>query len=531
MFGAWVIPLAVTLIFSLYSWFIDNKDHIEFLSTAQYFIHGNGFVNPVKSVFTVEAPSPIPAFAYRGALYPLLLALFLKISPHLLNLKILNACLASLAPLLTFLVSRKIMNEKAAFLGVLLFFTSPGWIFVVQTPWSEPLICILWLIPLACCMSLKPGWGQSLLTGLAAGLAWTVKPQLGFFVPLLGLNLLATTGWKPFIRNRFYWGTALTYFIFTFSIKLIYHQATGTWPYQAYAAWLGVLRNRDVLMVNVPESGSVIHFVFTNIHSLFLSWIRNVATFARVFLSGYYSVLIFLFLPAILSGFKKNRNQSVPFFLSISVVALTALNWFLWSITDATRSYLLPMLLLHLLCMVYAQKWIDRYFKQLLVVFCLLFVPWMAWRFGAQREAYLHDPRAKDFPVLAEHYAPFCSQWDNRILAAYNGWNYHVICGNPVVILPFDLDNEAHTNTFIDKEKVTSILAPEPYPSFEFLHHFNRLQLIDTFTFHNMPLMRLYHTSLEFYPLRLKPVPPLYFLVEEEIRRIEKLNPGHENQD
>lgn len=524
IFWVWGVSFAVTLIFALYSWFIDNKDHVEFMGTALYLINGNGWVNPLKIIYNFDAPAPVPAFAFRGAFYPLILALFLKISPHVLSLKIFNALLASLTAPIAFVLFKRFYSARSAFFGALFFFTTPGWLVVAKTPWSEPLVCLMWLVPLACWFLISPSTGQALLTGFVAILAWGTKPQLGFFFPLLGLSLLILSGWKKFIQNRLFWMGTLTFYLGTGLIKLFYHHYSDLWPYFAYQTWLRSESNAAALHFQTDFSQSVMAFFISHYRPIIDLILSNISIFFKMLFSGYYFFCVPLFPLGLYFWLRQKRKSVFSTLLWLSSVSFILLNWALWSLTDVTRSYLLPLLLIHFAVIALIEEKFPRFFMPLMYGLLILIIPLRLQIFSAQKSIYKNDARILLLPEMERNYGPHCAELSGKNIAAFNGWNAFSICGSPVNILPDDITSEAVLSEFIAREKIGVILTTNNHPELDVINHSTQLKPIFSFTLSNGWAVNAFSTLFqETKALTIKPV-PIYPLLLEEINRIKSLS-------
>lgn len=518
----WACSFVLILLFSFNTWFLENMDHVEFLATANNWVHGNGFINPLKTIYNIKTTAPIPAFSFRGVLYPFILALFLKVSPHLWGLKVMNSFLASLVPTTAFILAEYFWGKKTAIIGTLVFFTSPGWFYISKTPWSEPLVCLMWLLIMCVWFLPKPSFKQALFTGILSSIAWTAKPQIDFFIPLLGLSLLVSQGWGRLIKNKFYWIAALTYFFITIFIKIYFHWETGSFPYQGYGAWLHATSNDYALLYQTDYSQPVWQFVFNHWDAVWTGIKLNLSSFTKMMMKGYYSYLALLFLPVLVQGLTPQKKSSRNFFISLSILFLLLLNWGLWNITSADRSYLLPLLLLNFLCAGYLQKWIEKYFTPAMALSLLLTIPLTAFGLMDSRKNYIHNSLADGFPQLQAIYSPICPLLQDKVTAAINGWYLFEICGNPVSILPHDINNEAILAKFIQQEKVSFVLVDDTL-SYEVIRNSPQLKLVATLPMGKKPTQRLYQTHLELPPLKLNPAPTTYEWLREDTIRINAL--------
>lgn len=522
---SFLVPFCICLLFSLNTWFFYNRDQVEFFSTANYFIHGNGFVNPIKSVFNIANTVPIPALGFRGALYPLLLSIFLKLFTHLLPIKISIIFLDSLVPLVSYLIFSSLMNRKAALIGVLFFFTSPGWIYITRTPWSEPLTCLMWLLVFASWFCLQPSIKRGFLTGVVTAIAWTSKPQLVFFIPLLGLSLLLAGGLKKLFQEKAFWTAIFTFYSLTLAAKLIYHHTTGVWPYEAYSAWLRVPSNNDTLMYQIDFHQPVWKFLTTHVIIVIKKIRANIFEFSTLFITGFYSYFILIFLPVLADGLNPKKAKSPQLFLCLATLFFIFLHWALWSVTDSVRYYLISMLMLHFLCTAYLQKWIERFFMPAIAVFCFIVLPFKVWELRIVMQEYsTHDHPA--FQIKSEWILPFCPQFENKVLAASNGQDQFQVCGTPTVILPSDIDNAETLNRFVENEKVNFIITQDSKEC-AFINTSSNLELMSVSTNPEIRTLYLYRTHLNNADLNLHPVPSFYYLVREEISYMQ--NPFHVN--
>ena len=98
---------------------------------AHAWVAGRGFVNPVMLSFTLEgATPPLPGFATRAPLLPVLLAIPISLGASLHTLGIVHQAWAALVVGALFLVAARSMSLAAAAACAVTFAWSTGWLVV-----------------------------------------------------------------------------------------------------------------------------------------------------------------------------------------------------------------------------------------------------------------------------------------------------------------------------------------------------------------------------------------------------------------
>lgn len=442
-------------------------DAVEFLAIANSWVHGAGFVDPIKWTYYLDVTAPFPAFALRPPVPPLLFALPLALGGSVAAVKAFHALLGSLVAGSVVLLARRTMRLPAAVACGLLIGLSPAWTHLALMPLSDlPAIGALLGV-----LATAPGTTRSARGALACVLAtllgWTTRPNLLLLVGAIVLCAVWAQGVRASWRSRplriYLGGVVAGYALIHWLTVLV----TGFAPYQGYGFMMEMLSDLSALSYQKEYVGAVT-FVWRHLGAVLGAIGRNAVELVwYLFASppfGYVgwialpgSVYCVLFARGDAERVARLRLAGLATWIFAAQAVLT------YGAFDAYR-YPLPTVVCGALC---GFAWLDDLMRRSKERACapqrpravaaasgaLALVPLVAAvallvQLGGtkmlrsavpQWQAFLTDaprPVAKAGSELGE----LCrSMRRGMLVAAADPWSVHALCGNPAITLPRDL--------------------------------------------------------------------------------------------
>jgi hypothetical protein len=211
-----------------------SPDSVEHLAIANAWIHGAGFVCPVQWHYYLAETVPLPAFAIRPPVVPLLAAIVFAFGATVRGVIVLHAVWASLITAAMFLVASRFMRRPAAAAAALMLSQSKAWVLLSATPLTEATAVGSYLLVLATARAVTRSVPAALVCAVATLLAWLTRPNLGALVLAVAAAALWELGPKRGIRNASTWVYVLGFSGLCALIYLTVTAATGHAPYAGY---------------------------------------------------------------------------------------------------------------------------------------------------------------------------------------------------------------------------------------------------------------------------------------------------------
>jgi hypothetical protein len=248
--------------FALERWQLSH-DAVEYLGIAHAWVHGAGFVDPILWSFYLPGSPPLPAFALRPPLVPLLLAMPLASGATLAQVMWIHALWASALVGASVLVARRFMGLPAATAVGIGFGGSLGWSFVARHPWTEATSLGAFLLVLATARGVTHSIPLALACSVASVLAWSTRPNLALVVPAIAAASVWQLGARGAFRCRPLGAYLLGFVALHQLLGLGIRGLGGLGPYAGYGALIEVLGRADFSRYSI---GSVDPWTFVLMH-------------------------------------------------------------------------------------------------------------------------------------------------------------------------------------------------------------------------------------------------------------------------
>lgn len=476
MLGASVAVGLVSALFALphalSAWWL-SPDAIEHLAIANAWRHGSGFVDPVQwNYFLQDHFAPLPAFAERAPVVPVLFALAFEFGATVSNISPLHAIWASTIIALTVPAACQFMRLPAATATALLIGLSPGWILLARYPWTECTAFGAYLLILVSARGVMRSASGAILCALATELAWATRPNLEAIAVAVIVAAVWEVGWRRSVRHAGLWIYALALIALHLSIGILVKSITGLAPYAGYAVG-EVLRDTDAFHYRMEYLGPLT-FVRTHASELLPSMKVGFDILCqKLYGDGTFHHLGWLLLPALpyalasrrAGSFEQRINAFSALGLSVVVVAvgLQSFDANRYPLFGATGAALCGMAMIDDLALLAGEYFRGILGRATVTLFALLplvgAVLLICFTTASQS---LQDSRAAwqsyqqrgtvefiDWGLNGST-QQFCRHMDrDAIVAGANPWSYTFWCGNAALFLPIDLGTVEWQQRFI----------------------------------------------------------------------------------
>jgi hypothetical protein len=478
-----------------------SEDALEYAGIAQYFVEGRGFVNPVMLSFTLDdAVPPLPGFATRAPVLPLLLAIPISLGASLHALGILHQAWAALIVGALVLVARRSMSLAAAVACAATFAWSTGWLVVSQVLVTEVSAVGALLLVIVTARGASRSLPGALVAAGVAVLAWLTRPNLGLVVPAVWLAGASTLGPRAALRSRPLWLYALASAAAYAGIVVAHRAATGVAPYAQYDVLTRSLSFHDFAAYETLAPGTL-EFVrghWAGVRSAWAEQLRGLATV--LFTPGFFPPVGWLAVPALAHALRSPRpgafEQRVA---ALAGVVLLLPLLVLYAPSDPRR-YPIPSVvalwiaelgLLDDLRRVLGERMRGRGWPwaTLLSPTALLALA-LAWVAAGSLPRIVGDHAA----ILRQHRMqgslPSVNPWDPVardfcplvfpgavVAAGPSPWAFYFWCGNPSMWTPNDLTSLESLDRFLAEHRPDYVVASQAQ-SRSLLRHSPRLRLV-----------------------------------------------------
>lgn len=213
-----------------------TRDAMEYVSIANAWVHGAGFVDPVQWLYQVREAPPLPAAAVRAPAVPALLALPLALGAGLAEIFVLCACWAALVAGAAVWVASGFMGLSAAMAVGLLLGTAPAWIAGAPLPMTEVTGVAAVLAVLATAGGVLRSPSAAALCAIATLAAWLARPNLGALSLAVVVAALWTGGPRRTLRSASLWTYAATFAVTLLLVRGGSALTSGVAIYAGYAS-------------------------------------------------------------------------------------------------------------------------------------------------------------------------------------------------------------------------------------------------------------------------------------------------------
>ncbi len=461
-----------------------SEDAVEYAAIAHSWVEGRGFVNPVMMSFVLDdATPPLPGFATRAPVLPLLLAIPISLGASLRTLGIVHQAWAALIVAGMVLVARRSQSLAAAIACAVSFAWSTGWLVVSQALVTEVSAVGALLLVLATARRAARSPAGALLCAGIAVLAWLTRPNLALLVPVVWLANAFELGLREALRSRPLWlyvvASAALYGIIDFAHRTL----TGFAPYAEYGYLLRSLSFRDFAGYETLSSGAL-EFVRTHGPGVRSALGEHLGILARVlFTPEFYPPVGWLALPALAhafrsrdpAGFERRLSSLAGIALLVPLVLLYGPSdprrYSIFSVAalwiaevgflDAVRRFALERLRRR-----GRPAWTLLLSPSALLALAALFVGSSSLpRIAAANAPFWREfrehgvvTRLNQWDELARGFCPFLER-GAVVAAGPSPWAFHYWCGNPSMWTPNDLGSVESLHRFLAEHRPEYVLA------------------------------------------------------------------------
>ncbi len=212
----------------------ESPDIVEHMAIANALVHGSGFVDPIQYYYYLEQTAPLPAFAVRAPVVPLLLAAPLALGADLATLHVAHDLWVVLLAALSYWALASFMPFWAAAIAIILLQASGVWLFVSMGPLHEPTAAAV-LVGIIVSARRVP---ESTIAGVICAsmilLGWMTRPNLGIMWVAVPAGLVWSMGLREALRSRPLQAFLLWSIVSFLAVRYVHLAATGLTPYQGY---------------------------------------------------------------------------------------------------------------------------------------------------------------------------------------------------------------------------------------------------------------------------------------------------------
>ncbi|HEX2485747.1 MAG TPA: hypothetical protein VHQ66_10620, partial [Myxococcota bacterium] len=235
-------------------------DAIEYYAIAHSFASGAGFVDPIAYSHYLEPHYPLPGAAARPPLWPLVLALPLRLGAAIEDVQVLHVVAAALVGAGVFATAARFASTPAALAAAIGFAWSFGWSSLARLVLTETASVALVLALVALAPRALRSVRAAAAFGVLAFAAWLTRPNLALAVPALALAGAGVDGLRASARSRPLWTAALVSLGFVAAFWALHVAATGLAPYAHHGVLLETLGAEDARFYQREYVGPLRYF-------------------------------------------------------------------------------------------------------------------------------------------------------------------------------------------------------------------------------------------------------------------------------
>ena len=471
-----------------------TPDSTEHLAIAHSWVHGAGFVDPVKWYYLLPGGVPQPALAVRAPAISVLAAIPLAMNATLGTVMVVHAIWAGLVGGAVFLVGSQFMRRRAAAAAALLLCISPSWIFVSNTPLTEVTATAAYLLILVTARGPLESRPKALLCAALTLIAYLTRPQLAAMALAVVAAAVIEIGPRRALRCVPLWTYGLCFVVGIIAIGAAVEASTDLPLYAGYGHQYQVLSldwSKGVLSYGHAYDG-ILNFVRNNTAAITAITGQRVVQLASALCVGpFFNHVGWIALPAIAFGLARPRDGVLAHRINaFAMLGYSAVIIATYSAFDPKRY---PLLVAVPACLgagalldAGARRLEERLRRRpgdpiarlpslvplLAVVAVFVVVParsylprlpdaWALYRLDRSAPAPL---KAETEEVLA-----LCrSMPPDAVVASVDPWRVLVVCGNAGLRLPTDLLHPQHPDLlgrFIAEREPDYFLIPPAYPA------------------------------------------------------------------
>ncbi len=467
-----------------------TPDAIEHAGIAHAWCNGRGFVDPIHFNYWIDARVPVPAFAVRAPLVPLLLAVPICLGATLAEASAWHALWAGAVAAGAVMVAVRWMSLPAAVAAVSIITATFWWQLVAATPLTEvtAFAAVLFLIVTL------PGVSRSPTAATACALAtlvvWLARPNLA----VAAVAVVVTVVWQQGLRgllSRSLWAYVGALVAMVGVIHVSVSRLTGFAPYES-----GAVFGRILEVAEASRYGHVyqppLTFIAENWDAIArIGLSRLSALWQSLFLDGTLLRIGWVAVPAIAYTLLRRDRPPEAIFCALLALLLSAIAVTNYSFFEP-RYLLFPAMLGALV----AAPLVDSA--------ALALGEWLAMRASPVAR---HLPRLALYALVAALVFPslpgrgalrsvagiagvglrppterrdWCRFPGDAIVATDAPWRVHLWCGNAAVMIPQNVRAAGVLERFLDEQRVGYVLLTSSRAaSFRFLQRARGLRLMN----------------------------------------------------
>lgn len=455
------------------------NDAVEYLAIGNAWVHGSGFVDPIRWTNFLPVGPPFPATLLRAPLPAAVLALPLWLGGGVVAVRVFHAVLAGLVVGGLVLFGRRVMGLAASIACALTICFMPSWLTLAGMPMSDlPAIGVM-LVVLALGTRAADSVPWAAACALATILGWATRPTLVALAPAIVLAQSWALGAVDARRSR----PLIAYVVLTaagfVAARLVVVSTTGHAPYAGYGFMSEMLSLTDALSYRKEYVGPV-RFVASHGWIVARALLRNVGRLAMaLFVAAPYARLGWLAVPGtiyclLVRASRPDRTAARRLVATCGVIS-AVLALASYGAFDMYR-YPMPFIVCGTLCgfaalddaLAAAARRSSRIARRLPVygellraaplVIVLLWTVLPAMLLEHARwplRVQVEPPGIAAFRDVCRGVAP------GTLVAATNPWRVHAWCGNPSLRLPIDLVSPELQQRFLREQRPAYVIATD----------------------------------------------------------------------
>lgn len=440
-------------------------DSVHYLGIANAWVHGAGFVDPVKWSYYLAAPVPQPALVTRAAVPPLLAAIPLALGGSVATVAAWHAALLGVAAASLVLIARRMMGLTASVCVALVVTVSPATAALAQVPLADIPALVALVSVLASARGVVASSLGAALCALATVVGWATRPNLALAAPVVVAVAAWELGPRRAVRCAPLWTYVAAVAGSLAAVDLAVRTATGYAPYAGYGFVYQMSSFLEATRFDHAYVGAA-RYVLDHAGEVAARMLWNVRELGdELFRRPDFRRVGWLALPgAAYCLLRDGRGRFERRLCALAGLVFASFVVATWMVLDRLR-FPLPIVLCGALCggamvddvvRAVAGRFVARRSRAVtalaVVLLAALSWGWLVTSGGrrlATSAAHVAHWARGGAPIAPERrrsaaLLDLCASIPrNAVVAARDPWSVHLACGNPAIILPADIEQAA----------------------------------------------------------------------------------------
>lgn len=447
-----------------------SSDSIEHLTIANSWVHGRGWVNPIRWHFYLPESLPLPGFATRPPAVSVLLAAPLGLGASLEQTLLVHVALGCLLAGAVVLVACRHTRLPAALGTGLLVGLSAPWVILSANPFTEMTGVLAFLLVLCSARGVLRSIPLALVCSAATCVGWTARPLVFGMAVSIVVAAVWELGPRRAVRHAPLAAYVLGVAVLMVAIVISVEQITGLAPYAAFGGNLQMLDIRDEMRFGHEYPGSW-RFVSTHLGRIVHQITANSVLYVRsLLLDPMWNYTGWMLVPALLHALTRRPRGSYEYrILAFSAVGMPLVLLVTYAMFSPVRFPMFTAIPTAFCGMMMiddlahersrASGRIARFARSALPLALAITMvscgslSWVCDQASASWAVYRAGRGEEARPPTA--IACFCPRIPrDAVVAAIDPWAVALRCGQRSVILPLDLTTRPLQDRFLDSQGV-----------------------------------------------------------------------------